>query len=177
MGRLLNLFVDICLLRAGPQQLPASRFLLLLTLLLSLVTGTLVLVEGFGLFPALAAQALDLLLLLGLMRAALIVRGMGARFLQAGTALFGSSVLINLLVMPLQLAIGDDPAASGFSELAVLLYLVLLLWSVVVMGHILRHAFEIRLAAGILLSLGYFLLVNWLVQALIPAAAQAAQLQ
>jgi hypothetical protein len=177
VGRLLNLFVDICLLRAGPQQLPASGFLLLVTALLGLLSGTVVIVASFGgVFPALQAQLLDLLLLLGLLRAGLVARGRQARFLQSAIALLGSGVVINLLVMPLQLAIGDDPAGSTIGGLAVLLYLALLLWSMVVMGHILHHAFNIHLTGGIVLSLGYFLFVNWLVQALIPVIQHAGQL-
>ncbi len=169
MGRLLNLFVDICLLRAGPEHLPASMFLLLITALLGLLTGTVVIVASFGgVFPALQAQLLDLLLLLGLLRAGLLARGLQARFPQSAAALLGSGVVINLLVMPLQLTIGDDPVSPTIEGLAALLYLALLLWSMVVMGNILRHTFDIRLSTGIVLSLGYFLFINWLVQTLIP---------
>ena len=34
----------------------------------------------------------------------------------------------------------------------------------------LRHALEIRFVAGLLLSLGYFLSVSWLVQLIFPVA-------
>ena len=170
LGRLINVFVDICLLRAGPQALPASRFLLGLTLLLGLVTGTVVLVEGAGgPLPALLLQLIDLALVLGLLYLATSLSGLQARFLQTATALLGSGVLINLISMPLQLLMGDDPSTSLFGELAVLLYLLLIPWALLVVAHVLRHAFELRLSAAMLISLGYFMVVNWLVQGLFPA--------
>jgi len=48
VGKLLNVFFDICLLRAGPQVLPASSFLLMATAILGLVTGTMVVADAFG---------------------------------------------------------------------------------------------------------------------------------
>ena len=169
MGQLLNTFVDICLLRSGPQQLPSSSFLLALTALLGLVTGTLVIVESFGaLGIALSAQFLDLLLLLSLLWVGLQLTGRGGRFLQTGAALCGSAVLINLVTMPIQLLVSDDPAGSLLTEFGVLAYILMVIWALVVVGHIVRHAFEIRLGGGILVALGYFLCVNWLVQSIFP---------
>ena len=124
LGRLLNLFVDICLLRAGPQDLPGSGFLLLLTVLLSLLTGTLVIVGTFGtLGAALAAQMLDILLLLGLLRLLLQLTGKSARYQQTASALFGSGVLINLVTMPLQLLYSGDPSGPALGEMGTLFYL------------------------------------------------------
>ena len=165
MGKLLNLFVDICLLRAGPQALPASFSLLLMAALAGLVSGALVIASSFGgLTAALGAQALDLLLIALLLRGALIVRGLPARFVQAASALYGCGVVINLATMPVQLMIGREAEDTLVGELGLLFYLLLLIWALVVVAHILRHALEIRFSGGLLLSLGYFLAVNWLVQ-------------
>lgn len=171
LGRLLNLFVDICLLRAGPQDLPGSGFLLLLTVLLSLLTGTLVIVGTFGtLGAALAAQMLDILLLLGLLRLLLQLTGKSARYQQTASALFGSGVLINLVTMPLQLLYSGDPSGPALGEMGTLFYLIIIVWALVIVGHIIRHALEIRLAAGIMLSLGYFLIANYIIQTLFTVA-------
>jgi len=165
--RLLNLFVDICLLRARPQNLPSSRTLLWLTGAASLFTGTLVIIEGLdGLGRALLAQLLDLALLLGLLRLALSATARGGRFRQTASALFGTSTFINMVTMPLQLTMRGDPSSSLFGELAAVLYLIIIVWALLVMGHILRHAFEIRLGAANLIALGYFFMINWLIQTL-----------
>jgi len=167
LGRLLNVFVDICLLRAGPQDLPGSGFLVLLTALLSLLTGTLVIVGNFGsLGTALAAQLLDILVLLGLLRVVLQFTGKSARFLQTASALFGSGALINLVTIPLQLLDSGDAAASSAVGLSGLFYLVVVIWALVIVGHIVRQALEIGMAAGITIALSYFLIVNYIVQSL-----------
>lgn len=171
MGRLLNVFVDICLLRAGPQDLPVSGFLVVMTALLSLLTGTLVIVGTFGsLGTALAAQILDILLLLGLLRLVLQITGKSARLPQAASAMFGSGALINLVTMPIQLLDPGDPSASGASELSGLFYLFLIIWALVIVGHIIRHTLEIRMVSGIVLALAYFLVVNYIVQSLFTVA-------
>jgi hypothetical protein len=171
VGKLLNLFVDICLLRAGPQALPASSLLLLLTALAGLLSGALVIVSSFaGMGVALGAQVLDLLLIAGLLRVVLAMKGLQARFLQTASALFGCGVVINLATMPVQLMADQQDSGSLSGDLGVVLYLFLLLWALVVVAHILRHALEIRFVAGLLLSLGYFLIVNWLVQLIFPVA-------
>ena len=155
------------LLRAGPQDLPGSGFLVLLTAFLSLLTGTLVIIGAFGsLTTALAAQALDILLLLGLLRLLLQITGRSARFQQTAAALFGSGALINLVTMPMQLLSSGDPSTSAPGELGGLFYLAVIIWALVIVGHIIRQALEIRMAAGIMLALAYFLAVNYLVQRL-----------
>ncbi|MCP4283322.1 MAG: hypothetical protein GY792_02545 [Gammaproteobacteria bacterium] len=167
MGRLLNVFVDICLLRTGPQDLPGSAFLVLLTATLSLLTGTIVIVETFGsLANALTAQLLDILLLLGLLRLLLQAKGKSARFMQTASALFGSGVLINLVTMPLQLVASGDSSGSTANDLIGLFYLVFIIWAIVIVGHIIRHALEIRMVSGIVIALGYFLIANYIIQSL-----------
>jgi hypothetical protein len=171
VNKLVNAFVDICLLRAGPQDLPASGFLLVLTAVLGVITGTVVLYDSFGdAGQALMAQLLDLAFMLLFLRLGLSYRRKEARLLQSATAVFGSGVVMNLVSMPVQLLIGNDPAGSVLGELGVLLYLFLLVWVIVVIAHILRHAFEIKFVAGSLLAIGYFLLINWLVQLFFPVA-------
>lgn len=163
--RLFYIFVELCLLRAKPQDLPVSVFLLLITALLGLLTGTLAAMESFGgVAVALTAQLMDTLLLLGLLMAALRLAGRAARFLQTGSALCGTGVLINMASIPAQLLIPDDPSTAAGGDLWVLVYLILIGWALVVMGHIIRHAFELPLWAGIFAALNYFLIITWLIQ-------------
>lgn len=172
MKRLINLFVDISLLRAAPQDLPVASFLVTFTLVLNLLTGTVVIVGHFNsVVPALLAQLMDLALLALLVRLALSYQRRSGRFTQAISALFGCGVLINLVAMPLQLMIGDDPRVSPMGGLGVLLYVVLVIWGMVVVAHILRHTFQIRFGNGMLLSIGYFMLINWLVTLFFPRSS------
>ena len=167
MGKLLNVFFDICLLRVGPQALPASSFLLLATALIGLLSGTIVIADAMGsVFTALMAQLLDLLLLAMLLLTLLRFRGLESRFVQAATALFGCGALINLVTLPLPLLNPEDAAGEQAGGPAFLLYLALIIWALVVVGHIFRHALEIHLVRGILIALGYVFAVNLVVQIL-----------
>lgn len=171
MNRLINLFVDICLLRAGPQDVPSSGFLFMLTAVLSVVTGTIASIKSFGGFvPALFAQVLDLFLLATFLYIGLSIMRLKARFHRAVTALLGTGVLINLLFMPIELMMGEDPSRSFMAELASILILFLIIWALVVMAHIMRHAFDIRFSGGMLIALVYFLIINWAVVGLLPQA-------
>jgi len=153
---LLNYLVDLCLLRAAPQDLPASSVLLILLALLNILTGW-VMIAGSrpSLFAALAESAFESLLMLGVLYAALRLRRHAARFLQAGAALMGSELLLGLLAMPL--VSWSNRSESGESGL---LLLGLIIWSMVVMGHILRHTFDLKFNLGLGLALLYTL-ISW----------------
>ena len=170
MYALLNFFVDLCLLRRKPQDLPASQPLLVLALPINLSIGVATLAPQLGnVAHALLACLLDLTLSLGLVAWVLRLRGHYGRWLQTATALVGTGILLGLAIMPL--VMGGEPAVEGApvstaAMLSALALLFLLIWAQVVTGHILRHAFDIPLPAGIGLAVGYFLFMNALLSAL-----------
>ncbi len=171
MNRLLRFFLDLCLLKAAPQDAPASQGLLGLTLvayvLVGLAAGVRVL-GGAG--SALSASLLDALVLLATIWVALQLRGRSARFAQTATALLGSGALLTALALPLQpLAGADTDGGSGLVQLAGILGIGLMIWIQIVIGHILRHALEVPLIMGVLLAIAYMFLANELLAALFPA--------
>ncbi|HEC15982.1 MAG TPA: hypothetical protein ENI99_05335 [Sedimenticola sp.] len=169
MLALLNYFFDLCLLRARPQDIPASSVLLALTLAANLVVGMLVMADAYGgALRALFAGLVDNLLLLGLLWGLLYWKGRPARLNQAATALFGSGTLLGLIFVPLSSLAG--PGQSGTAALAGLFSLLLLAWSQFVMGHILRHTLEVPLTRGLLLAVAFSILSVFLVRGLFPLA-------
>lgn len=168
MPALLNVFVDLCLLRRGPQDLPASWGLLILVLALDVGAGVLLgRMVWDSVLPAIGATALDIAVLLLLLYAALRVRVVLPRFAQSATALLGTSALFTLLAMPLQPLLdvpnGADPDAVG-----ALIYLLYVAWVQVVYGHILRHTLNLQLSAGIAVALAYTLTSAVVVELLFP---------
>jgi hypothetical protein len=167
---LVHYFIELCLLRRAPQDLPASVALLKILVLVYLGVGVLVgAATGQGLAEALAQTLVDATLLLGLLYAGLRWLGHLPRFLQSASALLGSGALLNLLVLaPLGMASGgDDSELTGF---AALLFLALLAWSLVVTGHILRHTLELTLVQGALIAVAYNLLAYSLLGAIFSGA-------
>jgi hypothetical protein len=167
---LIHYFVELCLLRRAPQDLPASVGLVQLLTLVYLGVGVLVgAATGQGFWEALAQTLVDAGLLLGLLYVGLKWLGRRPRFEQSASALLGSGALLNVLVLvPLGLASrGGDSELTG---LAAILFLALLAWSLVVTGHILRHTLELPLVQGALIAVGYNLLAYSLLGALFAGA-------
>jgi len=158
---LLRAYRQICLLRLGPQDLPASRFLLQLAAVAMLLSGTLMLALDLGAFiPALLGVLVDMAASALLLYLGLRLIGRERRLVQSLSAIYGTAAILQLIAIPILLVIGDDPAASPLGQVAVLLYLGLLMLSLAVLGHILRHTFDTPLWAGVMLAIFYWLLFN-----------------
>ncbi|MFP4062562.1 MAG: hypothetical protein ACLFNA_07240 [Halochromatium sp.] len=153
---IINFFIELALLRRAPQELPASRVLFSLLLVVGLGAGLLLaLTAGVGLASGLLQNLLDLTLMLGALWVALSLCERRARFLQTATALLGVDSLITLLaLLPVGLARPEN-AESGLLALAGLLFLLLVVWSIAAAGHILRHAFEVTLLQGAAIAIGF----------------------
>lgn len=133
--------LKICLLRANPQDLPSSSRLTALALVVYYVTDVVMAFITVSFTRALLFAALDTFLLAALAHTALSLRHFGVRLRQTLMALAGCGVL---LAIPALIAMGWIGAT-----LPPAVWAPLLLWSVAVYGHILRHALEVRYAHGI----------------------------
>ena len=152
-------FIDLCLLRRKPQDLPASSALFGLVLGVALLGGLLLSVSaGASLVAAVGQTLLDLLLMLAVLHLALKALNKQARYLQAATALVGADAVIGLVaLLPVSLMRPVDTGAEPGGDLvfAGLLFLGLVVWSVLVVGHILRHTFDLTLAQGVVIAIAF----------------------
>ena len=158
MRALFELFLDICLLRKGPQDVPASPVLLRLTLLSYGISDVLIPLLDVALPTALALTVLDISLLTGLTYGLLALRDSRPRFRQTLTALLGTGTLLQLLALPLLFLLQQEAVDASAPAWLVLLWLGLFIWSVVIMAHILRQALSTPLGVGVLYSLAYVFL-------------------
>jgi len=167
---LFKIFVNIFFLRAKPQDVPASSALLLLSIVLVIISGLASMLSSVGgLIQGITVSLIDVALTFVLLTAGLNMMNISSRLTQAATAVFGSGVIVNLISLPVVWLLSSAPENSGYRLLGGLLYFVLLVWSLVIMGHIIRHSFNLHLSSGILIAIGYFLVVNTLIQMLFPA--------
>ena len=166
MKALLNTAVELCLLRLGPQQLPASSILLQVSLILNLLVGILVMMAAKeGLVEAVAESLFEVALMLGLLYMGLKSYNKLSRFNQTASALMISGLLLGLLSLPL--VSWNHRSQSAESSL---LLLMLIFWSILVLGHILRHAFSVPLNVGIAIGVAYTLFSWNLLALLFPVA-------
>ena len=162
MNLYIKLLLGILLLNKGPQDLPHSKVLMKLCLLVYFVTGLPNLLLGVGLEVAFLALALDILVLLIFVYLVLQAFTKLERFVQTITALSCIGVVFNLATLPLlshlMVNTGEEKAAFTF-----LFLLGLYSWFLAVYTHIFREAFGIRLPAAMLLTISY-VLINLMVE-------------
>ena len=159
-------FLNICLLKRAPQDLPASQGLFLITLVASFTGSMLVASSGMA-WPAAAQSAvLETLFMLAAIYAMLVIYGRPARWLQTVTAIAGTNTVLVVISLPLLMWLLTLREQQMDATVPSLLFLGLVFWNLLVLGHIFRHALSTYLPVGVMTALGYYLLsimlVNWL---------------
>lgn len=149
MFKLLQTFLDIALWRKGPQDLPASRFLATLVLLVYILASFIqVYLFKLPLRAAVLIIAVDVAMLAGWLWLVLAFFGRRQRFVQTVTALLGVGLLLTLVdivVRALQLALG----AGDLADLWLLLRFFVM---ALIMGRIFMHALDRGLFTGMALT-------------------------
>jgi len=167
MHLLIKQFFAICLFRSGPQDLPTSKFLLLLSLLAYTLVGLLLALNKATLPESLAMVSVDLALLTGLSWLLLWIRVLGHRYTQTLTALAGCGAILALCAWPLllwQQASGNDSVIM----LAALLMWLWFFWQIMVFSHIISQALSVPLFIGTFLALVYMFISYSIAQTLFP---------
>ena len=154
MNSIFLLFIDLIRLRRGPQDLPASQNLLIITGFLLIVTAML----GDHMNDDLPGKLMFALTQVAILTATvwiiLALNQKSERALQTLTAFYGTSVLIQLAVWPFRswlLSIGED--AQQQATIPLLAVIALAVWSFVVMVHIYRNALDASRGKAILISI------------------------
>ena len=172
--RLLYFFIQLCLLRVGPQDLPAAWVLLWLLLPINLLVGILLIGDSLGgLDKAFAAALIDLLVMLGWTSLLLNFKRHRERFVQTLTSLLGVGILIGCLALPLQLSLADVTGAGDLdfaTQLLSMLLLFVMVWSILVSGHVYRHALDVSLGLGMGLALSYSVIITLVIGLIFPAS-------
>lgn len=148
---LLKLFLDICLYRKGPQDLPASVFLFRLVLLAYLLLGMLLLAPDTGAPLAFVQTVTEAIMGLAVVAALLYTVNRPQRFLQMATAWLGTDAIISAVGLPLLRIL----ASLGAGPLVGFSWLALVAWHVAIMAHITRHALSQPLAVGFVVAVLY----------------------
>ena len=156
---LLKTFINLCLLRAKPQDLPAASALTAATLVAYTLVGLGLSLPDLGFGRAALWATLDTLVIAVLTHGALLLRHFPERLQQTLTALLGSGALLGLVAWPI---IGSQNSV---------VQLALLLWNLAVVAHILRHALSVPLGLSIIVSFGYFLVELTVGMALAPTTS------
>jgi len=147
---LFGVFVDIMLLKRGPEELPASRLLLTVLVALNIVLYS---IAGSVLAPPTGVKAPDpwlvqiagIALILGWFRVAFLAVRKPERYVQTMIAVFGVN-LLSLPVFPLFAALApyieQKPGGEPAPAVLQLLVLAITFWVAAVVVRIVKVAFD-----------------------------------
>lgn len=147
MKAILNLFLQICLLRQSPAHVPTQGWFVALVVLANLASSVIIsrtIDPTVNLLQAATAIVVMQTVVAALTYLTLALNNRPGRFPTAITALFGCDLIITAcqgLIMPLAFSWGEAAANVSMA--------MFLVWTVAVFGFILHRAMEAPLAVGI----------------------------
>lgn len=155
---LLQRFFQICLFKAGPADVPASRWFLKLVCLVYFGVGTLVSHVDHPWSASLAASLADTVLLLAVCWFLLYARGMHSRFVQTATSMAGTGAIMGVIGLPVFILFRQVESHGQITSLVLLMVLVLMFWSLFITAHIFRMSMDIRPGMAAILTVAYTIL-------------------
>ncbi len=172
MLELCKAFAGIATRRLGPEDLPASAFLIALVAVAYLVTQLPSALMLFGQsFDALRIMAIDLGLIAVAFWLLLAIGNRRARYAQTLAAALGTRALIGVMILPLLAWRGGSGEPMASSPLPGAFLLALLLWSFVIDGHIISRALSKPFLLGVVIAIGLFFLQREVLFGLVPVPA------
>jgi len=167
---LLKQYFDIAFLMGKPQDLPPGTNQLYVAVVLNFVTYVMALTSHVGMGKAAMQASLDILITSLVFYLALMFTSMLSRLPQALGAICGAGAVLNFAGIPM-LQLSQTPAGQEPNDIAVLSHFVLLVWSLSLVGHVLRHTFNIRMSTSIAAAVIYYLFIVSVFALVFPPAA------
>ena len=156
MGELAKLFWNICTFKANAEDVPASRFLLILCLGAYSLLAIAVHSVEVSIFQATIAAIIDLGILFGFTWSGLWIRDFLNRLPQAITSLTGTGVVLGLMSAPFVLWASQMPA-ENLASLPNMILTIIFFWNIAIIGHIFKNALSLPFWAGLCISVVYAL--------------------
>ncbi len=168
LGTLTKAFLDICLLRKGPQDLPKSTVLLYMCLTLYTVFDVLLTLQARSIEDALLVSLVDVCFLLAVTFFILKQHHHLDRWIQTITALCGTGVILGVFIFPLVYGSAQNQYETWLQQIIILLFLVMIIWNIAVLAHIVRHAISSSMGIGIMIAILYIWMSSLLISMLFP---------
>ena len=165
MAELLRQYFRIAFLMGRPQDLPGGSVQLWIGVALAGVTYLVALAGIHGLGRSIAHVVLDLGCTALAFRVALALVGHPGRFEQAFGGLCGASAWVNAAAVPIYLSRSLGAQISAADALA---EFVLLVWSLSLLAHVLRHTFGLGLGVSIAVAFAWVVVLVSVMGTVLP---------
>lgn len=166
---LIKPFIGIGLLQVTPQSLPASRFLLGLTISGYLVVLLIAYGMRYGFAATVVAALAEAALLGAFVSVLLTLNRKSERQIQTLTALYGCGAVLGFLLLPVSAWFLDAVESESVTGAHTLVWLLLAAWEILIRTHVFRHAIERGWFNAVVYSVLYF----WLGLRIMPALLDA----
>jgi len=143
----LQLLLNICLFKKGPEDIPYSLLLFRLSIIGFVIFNYLLINLSTDALQTILQLGVELIIVIGFTTLVLSFSHKLKRFLQTACALIGTDALLSFFAMPVLATLSLD----SNNILAFFAMLALILWNWLVTVHIIRHAINasFSFAAGI----------------------------
>jgi len=168
---LLRIFVDLCLIKKGPQDVPDSIALLKVVFFIYFLSGTLLLSSSMEFSEAIVQSFIETLLLGLFIYLLVIFFAVKNRFNQSVIAIYGSGALITILSAPFVFLMGNMEKNDGSTGAVGLVVFLIVCWSFIVIANIIRETIQKSLGISLLLTFCYLYLSYQVIQIVYPVAA------
>ena len=163
----------MCLFKRSPQQSPNSIFLLKLLVLSNVAINFLINVVATPVPVALALAVLAVILVYGISNVLLWSQKLSERATQTLISIFGTDLVIAGPAIGLRYWLHSLHETGQQSDLAIILWVVVFIWNLLVTAHIFRHAIDKPFGLGLITAIGYQIIMfnvmysvhDWLVAA------------
>ncbi len=169
MTRLLSELVQIATLRKSPAGLPWTWASVAVFVLLYAAVDVMIILLDDG-YRVAARTLLDVAFSLGFVGFLLAVTGRLSRMPQTLVALFGAYVLLSPAMAVLLLAQAPAKSHAGVALFATAGSVLLVVWYLLIVGHVLRSALDTGLVTGFAIAVAWTLASIALSQALFGSA-------
>ena len=168
MQQFIKLFWEICLLRKGPEDVPVATALFWGLFVIGFAVDLFMAVNFVKFSSAIMLVSANTLVLFGVVILLLYIFRYQNRIIQTLTTLVGTGLIFSSIRIPLMLIFKIIPENAGIFGL---IEIAVLIWSLVVVAHILRRSLSIEFFLAGMLSFGYFMVSYQLANYFIPQAS------
>ncbi|HDY84701.1 hypothetical protein LCGC14_0558180 [marine sediment metagenome] len=151
-------YVDLCRLKAGPADMPASVTLLQATLLAYFLLGISISRIDSAWNISIMASLADTVFMMVAIKLMLSIKGLQTRYQQTLIAIAGAGIVLDLIGLPLLYWLNQIDEPQQGTSVAMLLMIALMFWSLMVVAHIFRQALDIKVGSSAILTIIYTVL-------------------
>lgn len=161
-------FLRICLLRYKPQDLPQSYELLVICLVVYTAINFVLALSAASAGLAISVSALETLLVCLITIVILKLGRRIERWVKTLMAITGTGSVIGIIAIPMFFLVFVTSVSGFLQAFVLMIYMVLVIWNIVIMGHILRHSLDTTMGVGITFAIIYIVLTSLFMNYMVP---------